>query len=163
MGILAALGVAGLGIAAMRRRREPVYDDAELPSASLEPVPAPAPVMEAATPVAAEPVRADREPAPRHTASVGNSATAILAASPLPQTPEERYELLDAMAAAAPDEGNPFTSRKGRLRRARLQLQHRENEEKNGRGGSFDFRTYKPASQEPKASAPARSREYTQA
>ncbi len=66
------------------------------------------------------------------------------------------------MAAAAPDEGNPFTSRKGRLRRARLQLQHRESEEANGRMGGFDFRTYKPTPRTPESVAPARQREYTQ-
>ncbi|MGF7155122.1 hypothetical protein [Novosphingobium gossypii] len=157
-GILAALGVAGLGIAAMRRRRDPVYEEADHAAVPLEPVPAPAPVTEVAAPVIAEPA-----PFRRNSVIAGNSATAILAASPLPQTAEERYELLDAMAAAAPDEGNPFTSRKGRLRRARLQLQHRESEEANGRTGGFDFRTYKPTRRTPESVAPARQREYTQA
>lgn len=156
-GILAALGVAGLGIAAMRRRRsDPVYEEADYAPTPLEPVPAPAPVAEVPPPVVAEPVR-------REAVISGNSATAILAASPLPQTAEERYELLDAMAAAEPDEGNPFTSRKGRLRRARLQLQHREREEATGQRSAFDFRTYRPSTKTAGTSTPATTREFTEA
>ncbi|MFT4057386.1 MAG: hypothetical protein QM681_22980 [Novosphingobium sp.] len=156
-GILAALGVAVVGIAAMRRRRtDPVYEEAEYvpeplePVGTVEPVPVPAPI--AAEPA---PVQHDRVIA-------GNSATAILAASPLPQTAEERYELLDAMAAAEPDEGNPFTSRKGRLRRARLQLQHRESLEASGQASSFDFRTYKPTVKSTQEAHPATTRELTE-
>ncbi|PNU04133.1 hypothetical protein [Novosphingobium guangzhouense] len=152
-GILAALGVAALGIFAMRRRRsEPVYEEADYPPPSLEPARTPAAAAEAAVPVV-------REPSHATSATAGNSATAILAASPLPQSPEERYELLDAMAAAAPDEGNPFTSRKGRLRRARLQLQHREHEEASGRTRPFDFRTYRPTVKDAVSSEPAARRE----
>ncbi|EZP79031.1 hypothetical protein BV97_04225 [Novosphingobium resinovorum] len=170
-GILAALGVAGVGIAAMRRRRsDPVYEEAEYvpeplePVGALEPVPAPAPVVEAVHPAVAEPIVAEPVPVQRDRVIAGNSATAILAASPLPQTPEERYELLDAMAAAEPDEGNPFTSRKGRLRRARLQLQHRESLEAEGKAGNrFDFRTYRPSIKTPGASTPATNRELTDA
>lgn len=148
-GILAALGVAGLGIFAMRRRREPVYEEVDTAPQPLElvgtaePVPPPAPVVEAIEPAMPEPAIAERPY--RAPAVAGAGATAILAASPLPATAEERYELLDRMAAAAPDEGNPFTSRKGRLRRARLQLQHRERLEAEGKAGDrFDFRTYRP-------------------
>jgi hypothetical protein len=163
-GILAALGIAGIGIAAMRRRRrDPVYEDAEYeteplaPAAVAEPVPAPAPVMEAALPVAEEvptyvaPVAAEAPPTPRP-AFAGETSTAILKAAPLPETAEERQELLDRMVAAEPDEGNPFTSRKGRMRRARIQLQHHEHLAEQAPSAPqrrtdtrFDFRTYRPS------------------
>jgi len=58
----------------------------------------------------------------------------------MPQTADERRELLDRMVASEPDEDNPFTSRKSRMRRARIQLQHREHMEAQGK--PFDFRTY---------------------
>jgi hypothetical protein len=133
-GLLAALGIAGLGIAAMRRRRnEPVYEEAE-----YAPVVTPEPVPEA---VVVEPV--PHSAAPVHAAPAG-SASAVLAASPLPQTAEERRELLDRMVAASPDEANPFTAHKSRLRRARVQLQH---EEATRPAGHFDFRTYRPSTQ----------------
>jgi hypothetical protein len=133
-GLLAALGIAGLGIAAMRRRRnEPVYEEAE-----YAPVVTPEPVPEA---VVVEPVPPSA--APVHAAPAG-SASAVLSASPLPQTAEERRELLDRMVAAAPDEANPFTAHKSRLRRARVQLQH---EEATRPAGHFDFRTYRPSTQ----------------
>jgi len=134
-GLLAALGVAGLGIAAMRRRRrepEPVYEEAEY---APEPALMPAPAAEAA-PVYAAPVR---------TTVVAGSAGAVLAASPLPQTADERRDLLDHMVAAEPDEDNPFTAHKARMRRARIQLQHREQAEEAAPkpSGNFDFRNYR--------------------
>jgi hypothetical protein len=169
-GILAALGIAGIGIVAMRRRRrDPVSEDAEYetepmaPRAASEPVPAPAPVMEAALPVAQEapayvaPVAAEAPrvvaaPATPRPAFAGETSTTILAAAPLPETAEERQELLDRMVAAEPDEGNPFTSRKGRMRRARIQLQHHEHLAEQAPSAPptrtdtrFDFRTYRPS------------------
>lgn len=184
-GILAALGIAGVGVVAMtrRRRNDPVYEEAAYeptpiePVGAMDPVPAPAPVVEAIEPDVPEPGIVERAPSLRPAAATtvagtGMGATAILAAAPLPETPEERYELLDRMAAAEPDEGNPFTSRKGRLRRARLQLQHREHVEAERPQApadrSFDFRTYKsttgPATrQAPGSSTPATDRELTKA
>jgi hypothetical protein len=158
-GILAALGIAGIGIAAMRRRRrDPVYEDAEYETEPLAPAavaePAPLPVAEE-VPAYVAPVEAPRfvaAPATPRPAFAGETSTAILAAAPLPETAEERQELLDRMVAAEPDEGNPFTSRKGRMRRARIQLQHHEH--LVGQAPSapqartdtrFDFRTYRPS------------------
>ncbi|MFC0205195.1 hypothetical protein [Novosphingobium soli] len=164
-GILAALGIAGVGIAAMmRRRRSPVAGDLDdapeplPPMSAAEPVPAPARAVAAAQPGVAEP--AVVEPPVRAAAPVGAGATAMLAASPLPRTAQERQSILDRMVAATPDEGNPFTSRKGRLRRARIQLQHREHREQAAaeRASSFDFRTYRSSKQPgtETASSPAR-------
>jgi hypothetical protein len=94
-----------------------------------------------ATPVAASrPAAQSAPPQVEHVNTHG--AAAILASSPLPATADERRELLDAMASAEPDEDNPFTSRKARMRRARIQLQHREHLESQGQ--PFDFRTYQP-------------------
>lgn len=54
----------------------------------------------------------------------------------------DRRALLDVMAAATPDEKNPYITRKARLRRARMLLQHREHLQTQGE--PFDWRTYKP-------------------
>lgn len=150
-GLLAALGIAGIGVAAMRRRRkEPVYDETPYDDApdgaTIEPL-AP-PVQEPYVPVAVStPERTAAEPDPRPHAPAAAGAAAVLAAARLPQSAEERRDLLGRMADAPPDEANPFTSRKGRLRRARIQLQHRERlvAEREGQGSPFDFRTYSPS------------------
>lgn len=154
-GLLAALGIAGIGVAAMRRRRkEAVYDEApygDAPDGSAAEPPA-QPVHEPYVPLAVSapervPERAMDEQASRPHAPAAAGAAAVLAAARLPQGAEERRDLLDRMADAPPDEANPFTSRKGRLRRARIQLQHREHlvAEREGQASPFDFRTYSPS------------------
>lgn len=151
-GLLAALGIAGLGIAAMRRRRNP-YEEADYAPEAVAVEPGLAHVVDVAPAVVGgtfveEPVRpampANYAPGPM----AGASATTVLAASPLPETADERRDLLERMVAAEPDEDNPFTAHKGRLRRARVQLQHREHqEEQKARSQPFDFRSYRPPTQ----------------
>lgn len=154
VGLLAALGVAGIGIATMRRRRthgteEADYETETLPSADIaEPVPVAVPFIEAspiaaAAPLAVTPVAAPRAAGP----APASSATAVLASAPLPHSADERRALLDRMVEAEPDEDNPFTSRKSRMRRARVQLQHHEHveEARMAQVNTFDFRNYKPS------------------
>jgi len=144
LGLLAALGVAGAGIAAMmmrRRKPEPEADSYSEPWAAtsvddrayvqpLEPA-AEARPAEAAVPIATAAVI----PPP-----TGPSADAM-AEGPVPLQ-QDRRALLEAMVDAPPDAANPFTSRKGRMRRARLILQRREHAQTEGK--PFDWRTYKP-------------------
>lgn len=126
VGLVAALGVAGAGIAMMLRRRRPAEADYVEEPAEPEPTPA----------AMADPMALASNPPAR----LGPSAEA-LAAGPVP-IGDDRQALLDAMVAAQPDEANPFTSRKARLRRARLILQHREHLQMQGK--PFDWRTYRP-------------------
>lgn len=163
VGLLAALGIAGLGIAAMRSRRrarQDEWDAAEEPAVVAE-TPPPAPMPVAMEPVLLEPALEERgvpaavipiavassRPMPRQVAPRHAGATAVMLGTLMPETAEERQNLLERMVAAEPDEGNPFHSHKSRLRRARIQLQHRERlaQEAAARGEPFDFRTYRPS------------------
>ena len=158
-GLLAALGIAGLGIAAMRRRREPRYEYDEAEYATDAVAAEPAPVVDVAPAVVGgtfveEPVRPAMPAAYAPSQMAAGSATAVMAATPLPETADERRYLLDRMVDAEPDEDNPFTSRKSRLRRARVQLQHREHQAEL-QGQSFDFRRYRPSSQTTGQTTPA--------
>lgn len=127
IGLLAALGIASAGIFAMARRRR---DDHEDDSTDTYSVPDPAPSA------MADPMALPANPPAR----LGPS-TEALASGPIP-IGEDRRDLLEAMVAAPPDEANPFTSRKARIRRARLILQHREHLQTQGK--PFDWRTYRP-------------------
>lgn len=131
-GLLAALGIAGAGAYAMTRRRADSEDEFVEDFASPEPEPTPAAM--------ADPMALPANPPTRPAARLGPSAEA-LAAGPVP-IGDDRAELLEAMVAAAPNEANPFTSRKARMRRARLILQHREHLQMQGK--PFDWRTYRP-------------------
>lgn len=53
---------------------------------------------------------------------------------------EERRELLESMVAAPPDKDNPFTSRKARMRRARILLRREQRQRQEKR---FDWRNYR--------------------
>ncbi len=135
IGLLAALGIAGAGIAVMLRRRrktpEDEYADTEIHDGVddfAEPEPTPAAM--------ADPMALPTNPPAR----LGPSSEA-LAAGPVP-IGDDRRELLEAMVDAPPNEANPFTSRKARMRRARLILQHREHLQTQGK--PFDWRTYRP-------------------
>ncbi|WP_395392016.1 hypothetical protein WBP07_14250 [Novosphingobium sp. BL-8A] len=131
IGLLAALGVAGAGVAVMlrRRRKEPEEEYVEgYVDDFAEPEPSPIAM--------ADPMALPTNPPAR----LGPSSEA-LAAGPVPLG-DDRRELLEAMVAAEPDEANPFTSRKARMRRARLILQHREHLQTQGK--PFDWRTYRP-------------------
>ncbi len=140
LGLLAALGVAGAGIAAMLMRRRKVLDehaDHAWPAASTS-------VYDFASIQPLEPA-AEARPAEAGVpiARAGPSSEA-LSQGPVPLA-EDRQALLDAMVAAAPNAANPFTSHKARMRRARLILQHREHMQMQGK--PFDWRTYRPTMQ----------------
>jgi hypothetical protein len=113
--------------------------------------------------VAGNPVVHAAEPTPHPSAAQqagGEELTSATAAAPaygsfvisadlVPQTRAERDALLEAMVNARPDAENPFTSRKARLRRARIILQSLEHEQKEKATKPFDWRTYKPPTSHP--------------
>lgn len=110
----------------MRRRRDNREDDFVDTYSASDPTPA----------AMADPMALPANPPAR----LGPS-TETLASGPIPIR-EDRRDLLETMVAAPPDEENPFTSRKARIRRARLILQHREHLQTQGK--PFDWRTYRP-------------------
>lgn len=132
LALLAAAGLAGAGLLVARSRRKPA-DDEMVEDAALAPprerVPEPEPVF------VSEPAleRFARPAAPLH-------------AGPEPAG-DARAALLERMVAAAPDEDNPFLSRKRRVRRARMLLSQREAAARRGRSDQFDWRTYQASGQ----------------
>jgi hypothetical protein len=80
----------------------------------------------------------------------------VMPAGLVPQTRAERDALLEEMVAAPPDEANPFTSRKGRMRRARMILAAREYDQKHDATQPFDWRTYEPSTSHPAPATPPR-------
>ena len=170
-GLLAALGAGAAGVLALRaRRREDEYDYDETHEPTYDPMPAaviaanepelPLPAYvtayaiaenrrEETAPqaVAPTPHPVTLDPAPTAAQRIGSEEL-------VPDTRDERDALLDQMVAAEPDAENPFTSRKGRMRRARLILQAREYEQKEAEAQPFDWRTYQPSTSNP---APANS------
>ncbi|CDO37154.1 hypothetical protein [Novosphingobium sp. KN65.2] len=159
LGLLAAAGIAGAGIMAMRSRRKRVRQPRSRqplpgtykPAATYSPVRASADASASRAPAAA-PMPAGGSAAMASTAAQAPARRAperkvrapVTDSGPVP-TGEERHALLERMVAAPPDPGNPFTSRKARMRRARIQLQHREHLQKQGMAQSFDWRSYRPA------------------
>ncbi len=131
LGALAALGVVGLGAFAARRRRKVVIED-EAP-AIIDPI-----VTGAAVPAMTAPEYATYDLA--ETAEVPSRGV-TMPDGPVP-TGEARQRLIDRMVAAAPDSANPFTTAKGRRRRARLILQARENEQQQPGQDGFDWRNF---------------------
>ena len=75
---------------------------------------------------------------------------------PVPQTRAARDALLERMVSAPPDEANPFTSRRARMRRARIILQSREIDQKQEATRPFDWRTYEPSTSHPAPATPPR-------
>jgi hypothetical protein len=101
---------------------------------------------------------ARRETGPE-TASARSLASAFAATSPLrapvldgARRPDmtRRDALLETMVAAAPDEDNPFTTRKARLHRARMILAARDAAPALATTGGFDWRTYRPGATAPR-------------
>lgn len=128
IGALALLGIGGVAVAASRRRRVMPYDVAE-PEYVTNPPEAPAAVTTPATAMAdtaLEPVATPVVTPPSGTRFANLLSADFAEDGPVP-TGEAREALLERMAAAAPDEANPFKSPQGRRRRARLILQAREN------------------------------------
>jgi hypothetical protein len=92
-------------------------------------------------------------PATAHEASSAESFA--MPAGPVPRG-EARDALLKQMIDAAPDDQNPFRSRKARLRRARLILQSLEQKQKDEATQPFDWRTYQPSTRNPAPATPPR-------
>lgn len=138
LALLAALGLGGAALLAARtRRRRPYMTDEE--AVMAEAVAADPLMPSAASPIlpAYSQYEDDHIAAP--------SLRAEIPAGPIPRG-EDRDSLLRRMVAAEPDEANPFTSRKARLRRARLILQRLEHERSaSGDTSGFDWRTYQPS------------------
>jgi hypothetical protein len=161
---------AGTVLVAMRSRRRRVseaYGDAYgIEPAETEQVfaPAPLPVFAPAENVAVEAI----EPTPHPSAAqqIGSAefvaaptaepAPFVMPAGPVPEARAERDALLEEMVAARPDAENPFTSRKARLRRARIILQSREQHQKEDATKPFDWRTYRPSTSHPAPATPPR-------
>ena len=139
LGLLAALGVVGAGVVALRRRsrsdaktipaiERPVVDQPPVATPSIAAtggtVAERSPSNEALVDIRtwAQPVQVGRTPA--STAKLApHSGAAVALPREMPQTYEERDALLKRMVDARPDRANPFRSRKARARRARLIMQ----------------------------------------
>ncbi|MCW1431526.1 hypothetical protein OLX23_20635 [Novosphingobium sp. JCM 18896] len=171
--LLLALGLGTFAVTRRRRRHVEVHEDTALAAPATvyaEPAPRPvvtAPVVEptiapqpvAAQSVAAMPLDPRRSIGEEELVPATHPAAAKPAASldgPVPQTRAERDALLDRMISAEPDASNPFTSRKARLRRARIILQSREIDEKNAATTPFDWRAYKSSTSNPAPATPPR-------
>ncbi len=109
---------------------------------------APLPAFATVEDVAGEPVVRQPEPA---TASASPTLD-----EPVPQSREARDALLEEMVGAQPDADNPFTSRKARMRRARIILQSREVDQRENAAQPFDWRTYQPSTGDPAPATPPR-------
>jgi len=141
VGLLALLGAGGTAFAWWTLRRRKSAFERSRPEVI---VPYSPPVRE---PVA-EQSRVAVQPAPLPAAtSIADDQTALpLSLAPqtvgkLP-TGSARQALLERMVAAAPDEANPFVSRKARRKRARIILQARDYREREADAGGFDWRTH---------------------
>lgn len=162
--LLLALGIGGGYVATRARRRRRVEKRLEI----YETVPAqayapPAPTREPAAPlpafstvegVADRTVIHDRDTALRIGSDELVPATA--SAGAVPRTRDERDAMLDRMVADEPSAENPFTSRKARLRRARIILQSREIDARKEADKPFDWRTYKSEARNPAPATPPR-------
>lgn len=131
-GLLVLLCLAGAGALALslRRRRRRMDDGEDYVTAE--------PVVEEAAPA---PLAQEDPVTPEATTAA--SAALVGSTGPIPTDPDERKALIERMVAAPPDAENPFTTPRGRRRRARLLLNQRESE--GARTESFDWRTYKPS------------------
>jgi hypothetical protein len=173
--LLLALGLGGGALFAARSRRRAVNDEARVHEPAAVPMSASTlPVFatiddgpdEFASPAAptdrqdtlermgTEELASSRKPPVAITGQVASGQRASIGA--LPQTRAERDALLNRMAAEAPSPANPFTSRKARLRRARLIIQRLEQEQGEAAATPFDWRTYSPSARHPTPATPAR-------
>ncbi|HEX8055106.1 MAG TPA: hypothetical protein VF481_00485 [Novosphingobium sp.] len=177
-GILAALGIGTVGVVALRSRRRDEEEDYE--EAYYEEAPAAAPARSYADGPTMTPASAMNEPTgglepelpmPVYAMAEDRVADPAKAIEPtphpsvaqkigteelVPDTREERDALLEQMVEAEPDAENPFTSRKGRMRRARLILQAREHKQKEAEAQPFDWRTYQTSTSNPAPATPPR-------
>ncbi len=152
LALLAAIGIGGIAFLVMGRRRRRMASAIETDDYAPTPVAAAAslrqPTVMTETPVRADPVYAVADhPAQPAVASRPAAAPQSAPAFAMGRQPtgDDRQDLLDRMVAAAPDETNPFTSRKARRRRARLLLQAREDAQRSDAATKpFDWRSYEP-------------------
>lgn len=148
VGVLALLGVGAAGYAATRSRRrrvepEDVYVASTPVEAGLMTEERDAQTVERQPSVTAQPTVAIREQSRALKLPVTMPAT-------MPATAEEHSRVIDNMVEAAPDEANPFTSRKARRKRARLLLQQHEAAIASANPAtSFDWRAYKSEARPP--------------
>jgi hypothetical protein len=154
--LLLALGLGGGALFAARSRPRRTGHAEDRAYAQI-----PEPVVRADAP-AERPTTRERigteELAPARTPPVA-AAPAVQHSEPigaLPQTRTERDAMLNRMAAEAPSPENPFTSRKARLRRARLIIQRLEQEQGEAAAKPFDWRTYSPSTSHPTPATPQR-------
>lgn len=133
-GLLAAFGVAGMGAVAIslrrQRRRPDAHDTEEMPTDLADPNPAGLP-----------PFVPERRVLPRIARGSGGAAPG---GGVVPGDPGERDALIERMVAAPPDADNPFTTAKGRRRRARLLLAKRQSEMERTDGSDWRRRTLAP-------------------
>ena len=140
-GLLAALGLglAGFAAARSRRRKSAAMTDA---APDVTPIVTAPPVQPVRFPEGLRQTAERRAPA---VPVVGQTAERfVIPAGPVP-TGAARQDLVERMAAAAPDGENPFTSLKSRRKRARLILQAREAGLRADARKPFDWRTYRPS------------------
>ncbi|MFM5908686.1 MAG: hypothetical protein ACKOPO_14050 [Novosphingobium sp.] len=139
-GLLLGGGMAAAAMAGRRRRRDAPFT----PDLSRRPVTDPAAQAAGllAAPLAdggnADAVQTVRTPAAR---------SVRLPGGPVP-TGAERCALIARMVAAPPDAANPFRSRKSRRKRARIMLAAHDHRQRQAATEPFDFRTYRPFSQQ---------------
>jgi len=153
-GLLAALGLGGIALFAVRRRRRQP-DEVE-------------PAMVAEEPIPVVPPRAAQIPAPAFTPARAFTAPVMTlqqstqqtrpmwqeprraATAPVSAQANNRQALLERMVAAEPDANNPFTSAKARRRRARLMLQSMDDQrwDNTELSPGFDWREQARATRE---------------
>jgi hypothetical protein len=126
---LAALGAVAYSTLLSRRRREEEYLAEQYETAA-------ATASEPNEPYLPDAILPQAQPA------VEAAGTPfMMPAGPVP-TGAARHELIAQMVAATPDEANPFCSIRARSRRARINLQHREQQLRDAATAPFDWRNY---------------------
>ena len=141
LGLLALVALGGIGAYALARRRRvagPAAADRE------ERLTASAPTVTVATsawvPAVAALAPSERVP------FAGAKASSAIPAGPLPTGPA-LAALFEAMATAAPDANNPYTSVKRRRQRVRWLMKQHEYRLREANDRPFDFRSFTAAPQ----------------
>lgn len=133
-GLLAALGLGGIGLfAARRRRRQPEEVTPAIVAHASAPATTPRPMQPMPSPTFVAPAMALRPTVSQNAQGTARPAwqeprRADAAPSSTQARQLNREALLVRMVAAKPDANNPFTSAQGRRRRARLMLQSMDNQ-----------------------------------
>ena len=123
LGLLVALGLAGVGVVALGRRSKPAAKAAPVIERPVVATPERVVTVDAA-PVSrpATDIREWSQPATA-SSSAPHSGAAVALPRSMPETYEERDALMRRMVAAKPDRANPFRAPGARARRARLIMQ----------------------------------------